>query len=153
MKEFSKVIVFMLNNQKFAVDIQQVRSIERIHNITEIPRSSQFIKGILELREEITPIIDLKDRLKIGEVNQSSESRVIVVSFNSIQIGLLVDSAKDVINVNPNKITSTPKYIGGISEMFIKGVAKLEDDLLILLDLDHILSLEEFNEVEEIIDT
>jgi purine-binding chemotaxis protein CheW len=150
MEELFKVIVFQLKNEQYGVNIQQVRSIERLQNVTEVPRTADFIKGVINLRGEITPILDLKERLNVGETEYTDETRVLIVSINTIQVGLIVDSATDVINLNSATIDPPPKMIGGITEDFLTGVAKLEDNLLILLDLERVLNLNEINEIKEV---
>lgn len=152
MEELLKVIVFQLKEQKYGVDIQHVRSIERLVDVTEVPGTSDFIKGVINLRGDITPIVDLKERLQIGGKNFSNETRVLIVDVNNVQVGLIVDSATDVIDIDSNVIEDSPKIIGGVNEAFIKGVAKLDSKLLILLDFERILNLDEINEVQEVIE-
>ncbi|MFZ3577036.1 chemotaxis protein CheW [Virgibacillus sp. DJP39] len=152
MEEFLKVIVFQLKEQQYGVDIQHVRSIERLNEVTKVPGTSEFIKGVINLRGDITPIVDLKERLQIGSTSITGETRVLIVDVNNVQVGLIVDSATDVIDIDPNVIEDAPKIIGGVNEAFISGVAKLESKLLILLDFECILNLEELNEIQEVIE-
>lgn len=152
MEEMIKFIVFKLKNQSYGVDVQQVLSIERIQEITAVPRTSAFIKGVIQLRGEMTPIIDLKERLQLGETEETDANRILVVQLDDIQVGLIVDSASEVIDIDPAVIEPAPKIIGEIQETFLKGVAKLEERLLILLDLEKVLDLNETNEVREILE-
>ncbi|MBP1971210.1 purine-binding chemotaxis protein CheW [Virgibacillus natechei] len=152
MEEMIKFIVFKLKNQSYGVDVQQVLSIERTQEITAVPRTSAFIKGVIQLRGEMTPIIDLKERLQLGETEKTDANRILVVQLDDIQVGLIVDSASEVIDIDPAVIEPAPKIIGEIQETFLKGVAKLEERLLILLDLEKILDFNETNEVREIIE-
>ena len=147
----SKVIIFQLNEQSYGVDVQQVMSIEKLTNITEVPKTSDFIKGVINLRGEITPVIDLKERLQLGPTKYTENTRVLIVNFNSVQLGLIVDDATDVIDIDPAVVDKAPDLVGGIDKSFLKGVAKLEDNLLLLLDLDYVLNIEELNEVKEVI--
>ncbi|GAA0493193.1 chemotaxis protein CheW [Virgibacillus sp. MSP4-1] len=152
MNEPSKVIVFQLNEEQYGVDIQQVLSIEKLTEITKVPKTSDFIKGIINIRGEITPIIDLKDRLQIGETEYTNDTRVLIVQLKDIQVGLIVDTASDVIDISDASIDPPPKVIGGVSDNFIIGVAKLTERLLILLDLEHVLNLDEMNEIKSVTD-
>ncbi|WP_077624597.1 chemotaxis protein CheW [Sediminibacillus massiliensis] len=152
MEEVSKVIVFELKDEKYGVDIQQVRSIERLQNVTEVPRTAAFIKGVINLRGDITPIIDLKERLQIGETEYTDETRILIINIDTIQVGLIVDSATDVVDIDSSIIDPPPRIIGGVTDDFLRGVAKLEDKLLILLDMERVLTLEEINEVQEVIE-
>ncbi|SET47445.1 purine-binding chemotaxis protein CheW [Salinibacillus kushneri] len=150
MNKPSKVIVFQLNEEQYGVDITQVISIEKLTEITKVPKTSDFIKGIINIRGEITPIIDLKDRLQIGRSEYTDDTRVLIVQMNDVQVGLIVDSASDVIDIDEGSIDPPPKVIGGVSETFIIGVAKLKERLLILLDMEHVLDLDEVNEIKSV---
>lgn len=152
MEEISKVIVFQLKNQQYGVDIQQIRSIERLQNITTIPNTSDFIKGVINLRGEVIAIIDLRERLNIDQVDITDNTRVLIVSVDQVQIGLIVDAATDVLDIDPTSIDPSPEIVGDIDVTFVKGVAKLEDKLLILLDLARVLNFNELEEVKEVIE-
>lgn len=151
MDDLSKVIVFELKEQKYGIDIKEVHYIERLDNITGVPRTSAFIKGLINLRGQVVPVIDLQERLHIGEAAYTDETRVLIVKLQDVQLGLIVDRATDVIDIESKIIEPTPQIIGEVSSAFLKGVAKLESGLLVLLDLESILDLEELNEVQEVI--
>lgn len=148
MEQLSKFIVFQMKEQSFGVDIKQVRSIEKMQHVTEVPKTSDFIKGVVSLRGEVTPVIDLKERLQLGQTVLAESTRVLIVHANNVQVGLIVDSATDVIDIDQDAIEPAPQLIGGVDSAFLKGVAKLVNELLILLDLEHILNLEEIHEVD-----
>ncbi|WP_138419942.1 chemotaxis protein CheW [Aquibacillus sediminis] len=143
-----KVILFQLKQQQYGVNIQQVLSIEKTQAITEVPQTFDFIKGIINLRGEITPVLDLKERLDLGKTEYTDKTRILVVQVHSYQIGLIVDSATDVIDINQDEMDSAPDMIAGVSQDYIQGVAKLKDQLLLLLDLEHVLDFEQLNEVK-----
>ena len=143
--------MFKLNNQSFGVAVQQVISIERLQEVTAVPRSSKFIKGVTELRGETTPVIDLKERLMLTESATTNDTRILVVSVENMQIGLIVDAATEVKDIEQNQIQAAPKLVAGIHETFLKGVAKVDNHLLILLDLERIVDLNESNELREAI--
>jgi purine-binding chemotaxis protein CheW len=144
-----KVIVFQLHNEQYGVNIQQVRSIEKLQNVTPVPGTADFIKGVINLRGDITPIIDLKDRLQIGKTEYTDHTRVLIINIESIQMGLIVDNATDVLDIEESIIDAPPEVIGGVTEEYLSGVAKIDDRLLILLDLERILNFQELNEVEK----
>jgi len=152
MAEMTKYIVFKLREQSFGVNVQQVISIERLQLITQVPRTSAFIKGVTELRGETTPIIDLKERLLLDETENTDDSRILVVSVQDMQVGLIVDAATEVKDISDEDIQPAPKLVGGIRDTFLRGVAKVDDNLLILLDLEKIVDLEETNELLEVVE-
>lgn len=152
MENEMKVIVFMLNEQQYGVDIGQVRSIEQLQDITEIPRTSTFIKGVMNFRDDVIPIVDLKERLSLGQTNYTAETRILIVTTHEMQIGLIVDSATDVIDIDSSSIESAPKIIDSISTDYLSGVAKLTNELLLIIHVDSLFSDTELNEVAEAIE-
>ncbi|WP_100010358.1 chemotaxis protein CheW [Lentibacillus sediminis] len=149
MEGISKYIVFQMNHQTYGADVRQILSIEKVQEITEVPRTAGFIKGVINLRGDTTPIIDLKERFRLGKLEQTEATRILIVHIADIRVGLMVDSATDVIDVDAELIEQAPEIIGGIRDTFIKGVAKQEDGLLILLNLEAVLDLNETNELRK----
>ncbi|MCX7568538.1 chemotaxis protein CheW [Tumebacillus sp. DT12] len=138
-----KVIVFRLVDEEYGVEVAQVRSIEKMQNITRVPRTPEFVKGVINLRGVVTPIIDLKTRFDLGVEEYTDSTRIIIVAVDDMEVGLIVDAANDVIDIAVNSIELPPAVVGGIKANYLRGVAKLEDRLLILLNLDKVLSQEE----------
>ncbi|MFD1849053.1 chemotaxis protein CheW [Oceanobacillus bengalensis] len=151
MAERSKYIIFKLHDQSFGVNVEQVTSIERLQEITAVPRASRFIKGVTYIREETTPIIDLKERLVMKETETTDDTRILVVTIQGMQIGLIVDAATEVKDIDVAMIEPAPKIVGGVHDTFIKGVAKLEEGLLILLELDAVIDSEEEAELHGVV--
>lgn len=150
MAELEKVIVFQLRDQSHGLNIQQVLSIEKLQSVTEVPKTSSFMKGIINLRGNITPVIDLKERLQIGETTYTDDTRILIVSGKDAQVGLIVDSATDVIDLDQEIIEEAQQIVEGIDASFLRGVAKLEDDLLLLLDLEQVLELDEVGQAIQV---
>ncbi|MGZ4113412.1 MAG: chemotaxis protein CheW [Tumebacillaceae bacterium] len=138
-----KVIVFRLVDEEYGVEVSQVRSIERMQNITRVPRTPEFVKGVINLRGVVTPIIDLKTRFSLGSEEYSDATRIIIVAVEDMEVGLIVDAANDVIDIPMNSIEQPPAVVGGIKASYLRGVAKLQNRLLIMLNLDKVLSSEE----------
>jgi len=99
----SKFIVIELNNERYGIDLQQVKSIEKMQKITQLPQAS-FVKGVINLRGIVTPIIDLKERLRLGHSTYSDDLQLLIVQINELQVGLIVDKAHDVIDLDETKI-------------------------------------------------
>ncbi len=135
-----KVIVFQLEDEEYVIPVQQVNAIEKVQHITRVPRSSRFVKGVINLRGVVTPVIDLRLRFGIEEAVFSDNSRVIIVSLGEIEVGLIVDAANDVVDIPLAAIEPPPEVSGAVEADYINGVAKIEKRLLILLDLDKVLS-------------
>lgn len=147
-----KIIIFQLLDKEYAIPVSQVRSIEKVQHITRVPRTIHYIKGVINLRGLVTPIIDLRERFGLQEVTEySGSSRIIIVTLDEMDVGLVVDAANDVIDISPNAIEPPPEVVGVLGAEYINGVTKIDKRLLILLDLEKILNIEEvksFNGME-----
>ncbi|WLR53414.1 chemotaxis protein CheW [Mesobacillus subterraneus] len=138
-----KVIVFQLNDKEYGVPVSQVKSIEKIMHITRVPHTNPFVKGVMNLRGVVTPLLDLRIRFGIEEQSYNESTRVIIVSVEDKEVGLVVDGANDVIDIPTNMIEPPPEVVGIAAEGFIEGVANLDKRLLILIDLNKILESDE----------
>ncbi|MFA1822269.1 chemotaxis protein CheW [Virgibacillus oceani] len=152
MSKSLKVVVFLMGKQQYGISIDSVLGIEELHTITKVPNTLDFIKGVINLRGNITPILDLKQRLQLDETELVEHTRILIVKMNDLRVGLIVDAATDVMDIDNSVVEHAPEMMNGIKESFLVGVAKLEDSLLILLDLEHVLDFAEVNEVNEIIE-
>lgn len=145
-----KMIVFQLDNEEYAVSVQQVGLIERITPITRVPQTVDFVKGVINLRGVVTPIIDLRIRFGLSEAGFTDHSRIIIVNMDDKEVGLIVDAANDVVDIPEETIEPAPEVIGTVDIDYIEGVAKLEERLIILLDLEKVLSAEEVNSLQPV---
>ncbi|NIK10809.1 chemotaxis protein CheW [Alkalibacillus almallahensis] len=145
-----KVIVFKLKDEEYGIPIEHVGSIERIFNITRVPRAPKFVKGVMNLRGVITPIIDLRERFGLETVEQTESTRIIIIHVDDKSIGVIVDAANDVVDVPQEKVEPSPEVVGAVNADYIRGVAKIDQRLLILLNLEKVLSEEEFDELSTI---
>lgn len=134
-----KIIVFQLSEKEYAIPVEQVRSIEKVQHITRIPGVAPYIKGVINLRGVVTPIVDLRTRFDIGEEIYTESTRVIIAALDQLEVGLIVDAANDVLDIQRNSIEPTPEIVGGKETAYINGVVKIGRRLLILLDLQKVL--------------
>ncbi|MBE4908708.1 chemotaxis protein CheW [Bacillus luteolus] len=139
-----KVIVFQLQDEEYGVPVEQVRSIEKVLHITRVPRTESFVKGVINLRGVVTPIIDLRKRFGLAEEDYTENTRIIIAALEDMEVGLIVDAANDVIDISKNSIEPPPDVVGSIEVEYINGIAKLDKRLLILLDLEKALNPEDF---------
>ncbi|WP_243386882.1 chemotaxis protein CheW [Bacillus kexueae] len=133
-----KVIVFQLEEKEYGIFVQDVKSIEKIVHITRVPGTPSYIKGVINLRGVVTPIIDLRTRFSLEE-KIDDQTRVIISSKNNVDVGLIVDAAHDVIDITEDQIEPKPEVVGGVESSFIKGVTKIDKRLIMLLDIDKVL--------------
>jgi purine-binding chemotaxis protein CheW len=145
-----QLVSFVIENEEFGVDILKVQEIIRTVEITRVPKSPEFVEGVINLRGKIVPVIDLRKRFGIAKRERDNETRIIVVELIDKVVGFLVDKVKEVIRVEKSIIEPPPELTTNISTNYITGVAKLQDRLLILLDLDRVLSSNEQERLTEV---
>jgi purine-binding chemotaxis protein CheW len=133
---------FYLDREEYGVDVRQVQEIRRMSEITGVPRAPDFVRGVINLRGRILPVLDLKRKLGLGEVEASRASRIVVVRVRERLLGLLVDGASQVLKIEVSRIEPPPEEIVERGGDYIRGVAKLEDRLIILVDLERLLAHE-----------
>lgn len=134
-----KVIVFQLVDKEYVIPVSQVQSIEKIMHITRVPKTPSFVKGVINLRGVITPIIDLRERFDLQANTLDDRSRMIMIKLDDMEVGLIVDAANDVLDIPFSAIEPQPDVVGSIESEFIAGIAKLDRRLLVLLQLEKVL--------------
>ncbi|CAM3891788.1 chemotaxis protein CheW [Cohnella lubricantis] len=150
MAEELKVIVFALGQEEYGIEVDKVRTIERMMPITRVPKTPAFVKGVINLRGIVIPVIDLRGRFGLEETAESDNSRIIIVAVNELEVGFIVDSANDVIDIMDDTIDVPPEVVGGIKAKYLSGVAKIGDNrLLILLNLSEVLNRSEIIQLEQ----
>lgn len=130
-----EVLEFVLGDEEYGVNLEEVREIIRMKPITEIPRSPAFVKGILSLRGTMIPVIDLKMRLKLGETEITPATRIIITADETRYFGVIVDRINGVVKIREDMIEPTPPTISVDVAEFIKGLGKYENKMVRLLDL------------------
>ncbi|WP_078413242.1 chemotaxis protein CheW [Priestia abyssalis] len=141
-----KVIVFQLNDEEYCIPVNEVRSIEKLQHITRVPRTAPYVKGVINLRGVVTPIIDLRIRFQLGQMSYNENTRIIIVAIGDMEVGLVVDAANDVIDIDSTTVEPPPEVVGGIESDYLKGVIKIDRRLLILLNLPRVLEMTEDKE-------
>lgn len=150
MGEEIKVIVFALANEEYGVEVDKVRTIERMMPLTRVPKTYDFVKGVINLRGVVIPVINLRGRFGIPEVEFTDSTRIIIIAINDMEVGLIVDSANDVIDVDSEQIQEPPEIVGGIRAKYLRGIAKIGERLLVLLNLAEVLNKNEIIKLEEL---
>ncbi|HOP75155.1 MAG TPA: chemotaxis protein CheW [Bacillota bacterium] len=149
-EETKQLIIFKLGEEEFGVDILQVREIEKLdQNITRVPKAPAFVEGVINLRGEIVPIVDLRKRFGLSLKPIGSDTRVVIVEINDNLVGMMVDAVVEVLRINVSAIEDAPQITKGVDAYFLSGVAKVGDRLIVLLNLDRALSAEEAKELRE----
>ncbi|MFY0759021.1 chemotaxis protein CheW [Metabacillus dongyingensis] len=135
-----KMIVFQLNHEEYGISVDKVRSIEKIQVITRVPGTKPFVIGVINLRGIVTPVIDLRTRFDMQQMPFSDSSRIIVAALDQYEVGLIVDAANDVIDLEMDEIEPAPEVVGAVEDDYVEGVAKIDRRLIIILDLNKVLA-------------
>ncbi len=142
-----QLVSFKVGEEEFGVDILKVQEINKMTLITRVPNAPDFVEGVINLRGRVIPIVDLRKRLGMPEKQHDKNTRIIVVEIVSKTIGFVVDAVSEVLRISRDITEKPPELVAGIDADYITAVAKLEDRLLILLDLDKVLTKEETTDV------
>ncbi|MDZ5783702.1 chemotaxis protein CheW [Marinococcus luteus] len=130
-----KVIIFRLDAEEYGVEVNHVQSIERMQNFTRIPNAEKSIRGVINLRGVIIPIIDLRKRLSYEEVPYTEETRILILALEGNHIGLIVDAANDVMDVFESEIDAPPQAVSKEEQIYLKNVIKKESRVFTLLNV------------------
>ena len=149
--ELIQLVTFKIGNEEFGVDIFKVREINKMMQITKVPESPIYVEGVVNLRGNVTPIVDLRSRLGLVQNETTEKTSIIVVELGKTAVGLIVDEVKEVLRIQSTITEPPPELVAGVNSEYITSVAKLDDRLLILLDLNKILSLKQTEELTEVV--
>ncbi|MGP3781929.1 chemotaxis protein CheW [Bacillus sp. 4A_MP3] len=138
-KTGEKMIVFMINGKEYAISVSQVKSIEKWQKPTKVPGVESYIRGVINLRGVITPVLDLRKRLNQPEQDITEETRIIIISYRDADVGWVVDEANDVITVHENEIESAPESQTKETDVWIKQIVKQDNRLLNIIDAHAVL--------------
>lgn len=136
-----QLVAFTLGKEEYGIPILDVQEIKKIVDITRVPHTQFYIKGVINLRGSILPVIDLKSRLDLQETEVTEDTRIIIVKNNDVLVGIIVDAVSEVVSLSPKDIDPPPAndIASGVNNMFIQGVGKKDNRLVILLDLGAII--------------
>ena len=148
--ELLQLVSFMIGQEEFGLEIQCIQEINRMVDITRVPNSPEYVTGVINLRGKVIPIIDLRKRFGFPQKESDKNTRIIVVELGTMVVGFVVDAVREVIRIPKNITEPPPSIVAGIGSEFITAVAKLENRLLILLDIERILRDKEKQQIETI---
>ena len=145
-----QLVTFSTGDEEFGVDILKVQEIILPMSITKVPKAPEFVEGVINLRGKVIPVIDLRRRFGLKSKTQDKYTRIIVIEINQMIVGFVVDSISEVLRIPANTVEPPPPVVAGLESEYISGVGKLEDRLLILLDLDRLLSREDVEALSQL---
>ena len=148
-----KYLTFSLANEEYGIGILKIKEIIGMMPVTTVPQTPEFVKGVINLRGKVIPVIDLRLRFGMDSINYTERTCIIVVEIDgasgTVQIGIVVDSVSEVLNIKADEIEDTPTFGTRLNTDYILGMAKMEGGVKILLDIDRVLSTDEIIELEK----
>jgi len=147
-----KYLTFVLCGEEYGIEILKVREIIGIMNITPVPQTPNYVKGVINLRGKVIPVVDLRLKFGFQEVEHTKETCIIVVEVKNKLTGILVDTVSEVLDVRGEELEASPDFGNGIDTEIFLGMAKIKDKVKILLDIDKVLGTEEIHMIESLSD-
>jgi purine-binding chemotaxis protein CheW len=138
-----QLVSFRLADEEYGIEITKVQEIILMGEITRVPQTPDYIKGLINLRSTVIPIVDLRRRFGLAEQAPGDDTRIMVVNVAGKTIGIIVDAVSEVLRISKEQIAPPPPTVAGLGRTYLTGLVKLENRLLILLDIDKILDAEQ----------
>lgn len=133
-------VVFKLGKEEYGIDIQKVTTIERMMTIARVPKTPEAVKGVINLRGEIIPILDLREKFRLPAVEETEDTRITIINVDEISVGLIVDSVAEVLQFTEDSIENIANFNGDLSMDYILGVGKVDNRIITLLNLDKLIA-------------
>jgi purine-binding chemotaxis protein CheW len=137
-EELRQIVSFRVGSEEFGLDILRVQEIIRHQHLTRVPNAPDFVEGVINLRGQVVPVIALRKRFGLERQAHDNQSRIVVLEVQNMIVGFVVDSVPEVLSIPASAVAPPPRF-SEVEREYVSGVAKLEDRLLILLDVDRIL--------------
>lgn len=147
--EENQFVTFLISGETYGVEVLCVSEILGMTDITPVPNTFNFMKGVINLRGEVVPVVDMRLKFGMNEKEYDSFTVIIIVEVKKRLIGMIVDAVSDVAKIPMSSIQNTPHFTTRIETDFIRGIGQIGDQLIIILDVDRILTTEEFQQIEE----
>lgn len=139
--ETRQFVVFKMDKEEYGVDIQKVTTIERMVSIARVPKTPEFINGVINLRGEIIPIINLRKRFDLPQIEESEDTRIIIMKIGEISAGIIVDAVAEVTQLTEESIETVSSFSTERAIEYIMGVGKIDNRIITLLDLEKLVRI------------
>ncbi len=146
-------VVFKLDKEEYGLDIMKVNGIEKYQEVVNIPNSPEYIEGMINLRGEVLPIFSLRKKFRLKDKDTDDETKIIVAYTNNLKVGFVVDAVKEILQIDEVNVEKAPPIVTGIDRKYIKSVAKVDDRMVTLIDIDLIVTDEEKLSLGEVVET
>ena len=143
-----QIVSFKIGGEEFGINILKVQEINRLVEITNLPNSPDFVEGVINLRGKVIPVISLRKRFHLPKLEANLNTRIVIVEVEGKIFGFIVDAVNEVLRIPADSIEPPPAMVSGVQAGYILGVAKCQERLLIIMDLDKVLSASEMQQLE-----
>ncbi len=140
-------VSFIIGEETYGVPVLRVQEIIGISEITHVPKTLPFVKGVINLRGSVVPVIDMRKKFKMEKREYDATTVIVVVEINGRHIGMIVDSVSDVLNIPVKSIQDTPHFSAKIETDFIEAIGQTKDELVIILDVEKIITSDEIDDI------
>ncbi|HPB80860.1 MAG TPA: chemotaxis protein CheW [Spirochaetota bacterium] len=148
-EEMEQYVTFTIGNEVYGVEVLKVQEIIGMTQITHMPNSMRFMKGVINLRGSVVPVVDMRLKLEMEEQEYTKFTVILIIEVKGTLVGIIVDAVSDVVGLPLSSIQETPHFSANIDTDYIKGIAKKAEQLIIVLDVDKILSSEELERLDK----
>lgn len=139
----AQIVIFRLGDEEFGMDVFSVLEILRHQQVTAVPKAPAFVEGVIDVRGALIPVVDLRKRFELPAAPTDGRTRIVVTQFGDERLGLVVDAVSEVLRVPESAISEPPAYVKGLAAEYVRGLVRLEGRLVVLLDIERILSTQE----------
>lgn len=149
--DIDQFVTFMVADATYGIEVIKIKEVLYLTKITEVPNTIPSMKGVIDLRGSVVPVIDIRIKFSFQERDFDEDTVILICEYNSSYIGLIVDSVSDVIDMALQNLQDLPEFsrANDINSDYVKGISRFDDNMIIILDVDKILTLEEFNRISE----
>lgn len=145
-----QVVTFRIGGSEFGLDVFSVHEIVRHEGVAPLPQAPPFVEGVVDVRGVLFPVVDLRRRFELPASGESEDARIVLAELGGRRLGLVVDQVTEVMRVPEPSISDPPDYVRGIGAEYIRGIARVDGRLIILIDMERVLSSEERIALEEV---
>lgn len=149
-----KYLTFRLADEEYGLEILKVQEIIRMQAVTRVPRTPDYVRGVINLRGKVIPVVELRKKFSFMPCDDTEKTCIIVVQISSsdlsVVMGIIIDEVREVLDIASENIEETPSFGASINTDFILGMGKMNGDVKILLDIDKVLSIKEINDIQSI---
>ena len=143
MSQAQQYVIFKLEGESYGIPIEYVKTIEKMTQMTRVPNAPEYLEGVINLRGEVVPIINMRNRFNLPLADQKEDMRTIILELEEISVGMIVDSSSEVLSIEDSAIDQTISLDAAVQDDHIRGIGKIDERMIILLNLYKVLQLED----------